>query len=472
MKKFVVMLLSAFIVIFLFSCSSGNVVDTEDTTALQDGEPNEEIVVSEAISILKNGGIDTGAAGSHGGQQTRICRTDHGTYVAFVSYQEDVKYYFYIVKIDDSDNVTVLHKDSCPADAALVNIAQDNNGDIYVTAFPADTTKNASPKYSWLAMYIINREDDGITEIKAGPRFMNSGDFGYAMPMFDFENRKIYAIYSGIGNPGKLSWFTYNIDTGSWQDNCITTVLEDMTHTYFYCFPDGNGGALIVGERDISVDMMPELKIESGTPVYANYLWDKLDLFIIPDMTKGICRMVNIQEADYSRADEGIAPINQNNQNGDVFIDSNGLLHVIYISYLADYDIADGVVTHGETRHAIYSGGECIYNEVMKLNNKDLYYYLRMAENSDGELVLISIPISTEEHLEIYKAADSMGKEWTLIKNERLNWFEDFNVSSFSISCPRNNSLYDGTVDCLAFGYYYKDTEYCTDLYKFSVTLD
>ncbi|MBR5454135.1 MAG: hypothetical protein IKV54_08650 [Clostridia bacterium] len=478
MKKFIAVLSAAFLTLLLFSCSTVEVTDTDDTTALQDSDVNKEIIVSEAVSILEKGGIDSGASGSHGGQQTRICRTDHGTYAAFVSYQDDNKYYFYIVKTDGSDNVTVLYEDWCPADAALVNIAQDNNGDVYVTAFPVDTTQSARPQYSWLAMYVISAETDQVTEIEAKLRFNDtcSGGYGYAMPMFDFENRRIYAIYSGVGDPGKLSWFTYNINTGSWQDECITTVLEDMTHTYFYCFPDGNGGAFVVGERDISVDMMPELKFDSGSPVYASFLWDKLDLFIIPDMTKGDCRMVSIEDADYSRADEGIAPINQNNQNGDVFIDSNGLMHVIYISYLADYDLAGGGETtsakHGEIRHAIYSDGVCIYNEKMKLQNEDLYYYIRMAENSDGELFLITFPINSEEYFEIYKAADGRGEEWTLVKNEKMNWSEDFYVSSFSISCPRNNSLYDGTVDCLVFGYYYNGTVYGTDLYKFSVTLD
>lgn len=468
MKKIITVLLFAFMLLFLLSCG-------EDITAQQDGETNKEIVVSQAVSILEKGGIDSGASGSHGGHQTRICRTEHGTYVAFVSYQDDIRYHFYIVKIDDSDNVTVLYEDSCPADAALVNIAQDNNGDVYVTAFPVDTTRSASPKYSWLAMYVIDHEDDSVTEIKADPRFTNSGDFGYAMPMFDFDNRRIYAIYTRVSDPGMLSWFTYDIDLGSWQDNCVTVYLEDKTHTYLYCFPDGNGGGLIVGERDISVDMMPELKFESGAPVYASFLWDKLDLFIIPDMTKGVCSMVNIQEADYSRADEGIAPVTTNNQYGDVFLDSNGLLHVIYLTYLADYDLPDGgettAVKNREIRHAIYSDGTCIYNEIIKMQNENLPYSIRMAENTDGKLFLIAMTLgyNTTEHVEIYKSVDGMGKEWELVKSEILNGFTGV---SFSISCPRNNSLCDGTVDCLVFGYYYEDSVYCTDLFKFSVKLD
>ena len=141
---------------------------------------------------------------------------------------------------------------------------------------------------------------------------------------------------------------------------------------------------------------------------------------------------------------------------------------------ISRHDLPDGgestAIKNRELRHAIYANGTCLYNELLKMQNENIPYGVRMTQNSNGELFLVAMTMgyNTTEHVEIYKASDTEGKEWELVKSEVLNGFTGV---SFSISCPRNNSLRDDTVDCLAFGCYYIDSVYFTDLFKFSVKL-
>lgn len=430
-------------------------------------------MTAEAVSLLQGDGAPDRADGSHGGQQTRICRTAHGTYAAFVSSQEDDAYRFHIVRIDGGE-ISYLYSDTCPADAALVNIAQDTSGDVYVTAFPADTWKRSGPRSAWLALYVIDPVTDGVTVLKESRPFVGDCSYGYAMPLFDFERRRIYAVYAGIDDPGRLAWFTFDMDRGEWEDGCICAVLDGMAHTYFYCFPDGNGGAVILGERDIPVDAIPELRFGEGGPVLAGYLWDQLDLIFIPDMKEGGCSMVSVQAADYSMGADGIAPINTNNQYGDAFMDGNGLLHIIYLSYFADYGRSDSGTVASESRqirHAVFDGTECLFNERLPLESEPSAYAVRMTENTGGELYIVATTIggSLSEKVEIYRAEDPCGEKWLLEKTMLLS---GFNTASFSISSSRGGSLCDGTVDCLAFAYRPDESgETVTDLYYFTADI-
>lgn len=162
----------------------------------------------------------------------------------------------------------------------------------------------------------------------------------------------------------------------------------------------------MVGERDMPVETDSKIVCGENGPQYAGYLWDKLTLFHIPDMTKPEYEQVLIHDEDYTRADEGICLNINHNQYGDVYLDKNGRLHVLYTTRLLDYTKynghPDGQLAM-EARHAIYEGMTCIYNEPIMFEDhkagKERLYGMRMAEDSNGSLYIIAVPLS------VYKAA-------------------------------------------------------------------
>lgn len=433
--------------------------------------PTPSATVSEAIAICERAGITTGANGYHGGHQPRICHTDHGTYIAFVSYESGGKYYFYIVKTDADNNATVLYQDWCPYDAALVNVAADTNGDVYVATFPINKLNGGTiPEKAWLALYRIDAETDKVTEYKKEQQMgaISANGFGYSQPVFDFENRKIYAMYNGGNKPGMLSWFTFDMNDMKWLDSNYTVQTDILRHAYMYCFPDGNGGVVIVANRDIPVELVDlEFKPNRNPnkpprPKYADYVWDQLDMIVIPDLTKESYSSIVIHEADYSRGSEGIAPNVTNNQLGDAFMDADGRLHILYTVRMLNYNLyngdPDGIISE-EMRHAIYEGTKCVYNEPINFAITDanmlkkINYAMRMAQSKSGNLYIFAVPMdnrSAPRQIEIYRATDALGTEFV---RESITEFENIEdaIMSFSISCPRNGSVQDDVIDCMLF---------------------
>lgn len=437
--------------------------------------PNAE--VSDVSAICSSAGITTGAQGQHGGHQTRICHTEHGTYITFVSYDSAGKYYFYVVKQDENNNTSIVLEDWCPYDAALVNVAADTNGDVYVTAFPINKLDGGTiPETAWLALYRIDAATDKVTEYKKQQQLnaISANGFGYSQPIFDFENRKIYAMYNGGNKPGLLSWFTFDMNTMKWLDTNYTVETNILRHAYMYCFPDGNGGVVIVANRDIPTDLVA-LECKNGKPKFADYVWDQLDMIIIPDLTKASYSSIVIHEADYSRGSEGIAPNVSNNQLGDAFVDANGRLHILYTVKMVNYNLnnghKDGLVSK-ETRHAIYEGTTCIYNETIEFDITDwndlkwMDYSMRMVQSTTGHIYIFAVPLNdsySPKQIEVYRATDELGTQFVLESITELEGVEH-TITSFSVSCPRSDSKNYNTVDCMVFGS-------GKEIYTFNVTI-
>ncbi|MBR5453283.1 MAG: hypothetical protein IKV54_04310 [Clostridia bacterium] len=436
-----------------------------------------EITVSEVESILVANGLRTNqssmwlddGASYHGGQQMRVCHTDRGTYTAFcVDFGGDRTgsiQKFYVTKIDLDRKVSIVYYGEFGSDGneVLVNIAQDTNGDIIVSA--------TSPYH--LGIYVIDKENDEAKEYVAWPEFTgykngyNSN--GYSQTMFDFENRKIYAFFNG-GREGRycFEWFIFDLEEMSWSNGTDTPEggshmsyfanLEGVgRHCYLYPFPDGNGGAYIVSERDIYSDDCKYVE-KDMEPIEdwgsSKFLWDQLDLFHIPDLTSTEnITIETVHRAYVEGGKDGIWSTIANANQGDVFVDSNGYMHITYMYTLFRFLGSDPEFdpkTH--YRHAIYDGTECIFNEELTLPEKGSTSYRPMVRQSpDGKLHLVVAKMNGEgAGIYFYSTDDELGRSWKFEKSAEFG--DGLTASSLTVSAVRDGSVQDGILSAFFYG--------------------
>jgi len=437
----------------------------KDTTAPADTEPTDtpavnpakhEISVSEVESILAANELssnarryDTDACAYHGGHQMRVCHTERGTYAAFArDYGDgDEIQKFYVAKIDNDGKVTILYYGGFEADdgSITVNVCRDTNGDILVTA--------TSTKI--LSVLVFDSETDEMTKYDADPVFSSDEAPGYGQVMFDLQARKIY-LFTAAGSWSSeigdflLEWFVFDLESMKWTESSTYVWLEDIgRHCYMYPLPDGNGGAYMVAVRDEKVAYVADRLTDAGNN---SYVWDRLNLFHIPDLTTGEnITYTTVQFEDDSRGHEGIWSGASGNQYGDVFIDSNGYMHITYRFFLADYAGTHADFdSNSQYKHAVYKGEECIYNEKIDIPS-DSYKKCIVRQSTDGKLHLIVANLGGPDvKLEIYTSEDDIGRTW---KHEKsINVGEKINVDSFSASAVRDGSVQDNVISCFFYG--------------------
>lgn len=493
MKKITRGLLCFLIIAAMFLCSCGEATTPNDqvtgeTTAVTDtptapefADANHTISVSEVDSILAANGLKTNiskwrteACAYHGGQQMRVCHTERGTYAAFArDYGDgDGVEKFYVTKTDNEGKSSVLYYGAITADdgTITVNIAQNTNGDIIVTA----------TSHTTLSAYIFDAETDEMTEYSAKPNFSSDERPGYGQAMFDFENQKIYSFaVSGswateIGD-FLLEWFVFDIESKQWTADSTYMWMEDIgRHAYMYPFPDGNGGAYIVAQRDEKTDFLEGIFSLAGMDTY---VWDRLDLFYIPDLTAGEnITYTTIEYEDTSLGLEGIWTGTNHAHNGDVYVDSNGYMHITYRSSLGDYSGTHETYDKKlEFHHAVYDGMECIFNEQLTMPSVYVSEYKPMVRQStDGRLYLIIAQLWDVENIEkgiqisFYSAADELGREWNFEKT--VNVGAGTVAHSLNLSAVRDGS----TQDNILSGFYYGNGEVgnIRRAYTFNISLD
>ncbi len=415
-----------------------------------------EITVTEAESILAANGLRTNEnrewayPAYHGGQQMRVVHTERGTYTAFVTdFGTGTGIGVYVVmKVDNGGGVTLLYTGEYRADGGTtpVNIGQDLNGDIVVALGCGEA----------LRTLIFDHETDAMTEHSVPHIFASTEDTrhgdrqipAYSQVMFDFANRRIYVFYCGGASTGDwlLEWFTYNMETGEWNDVSTYKWIEGVRrHCYLYPFPDGKGGVYIIAERDDTGELEEEYWGNS------TWLWDELRLFHIPDLTSPEnITWTTIQEAYTERGHDGIWSTATMGHYGCAFMDADGYLHVMYY-------YGAGNAFEPQYRHAIYNVMECVYNErVSCMKETGVPYKLMLAQKTDGTLYMIAYNKNkSKDNAEIYRAEDPLGKTWKL--ETVLSTGVD--GPTYSMSSTRNGSTQDNVVS--GFVYSYKpDTVY------------
>lgn len=487
MKK-ISFFLSLILTFSLLLCScvtdNGNKSDTtvnrdttvSDISVIPDGvEAKHEIAISEIKSILAGNGLRTNinkwtteACAYHGGQQIRVCHTERGTYTAFArDYGDgDGIQKFYVAKIDNAGQVSILYYGGFKADdgTITVNICQDINGNILVTTTSTEV----------LAVYVFDSETDEMTKHETAPVFSSDEIPGYGQVMFDLDNRKIY-LFTASGSWSTeigdclFEWFFFDLETMKWSENSTYVWIEDIgRHCYLYPFPDGERGAYIVAERDEKTEIIGKDRFSlSGLDTY---VWDRLELFHIPDLAvAGDVTYTTVQYEDDTRGLEGIWSTPGYTHNGDVFVDSNGYMHITYRQMLVDYtgthtDFDD----KSQYRHAVYNGMECIYNEEINVDLADSEYKVMVRQSTDGKLHLIVAKLwGTAIELEFYSTDDDIGRSWKQEKSVTVK--DNVRVDSLTLSAVRDGSVQDNILSVFFYG---SDGTSVRSGFTFNISLD
>ncbi len=500
MKKLFALLLTG--LLLLSACGNPSVGET-DTANTDETVPSEtttpspvltpakhEITVDDASSILAANELSVVNAKTHPylayhyGQQMRVVRTERGTYAAFLKYfnvNSGSNSQFYVTKTDHDGNTAILYYGEYPDSGGTVelNIGQDINGDIVVITGGEG-----------LCAYIFDAETDELSVFDPGDyEFSSDSDEesyefkpGYSQTMFDFANRKVYQFYTSNYRSGDyvLEWFVFDLETGEWSTSSLFQRFSIFGRVnYLFPFPDGKGGAYVVGRNGVPVaTLAAEVGYEGD--FFTTYAHDTMYLFHIPDLTStDNVEYIPVHEPDRTGASEGIWSDVNNANSGGVFMDKDGYLHITYVFWL--YDISaqsTGEVIEPQYRHAIFDGMECIYNEKIELPEYDLYQYtqyhqyegsqkLLITQSSDGTLYMIVARQDIPSEILLYKADDALGKSWTFVNRRTIDGI--YNVST-SIGAVRDGSIQDDIVSC--FFYSYRTPEHPKhSAYEFTISL-
>ncbi|MBE6568679.1 MAG: hypothetical protein E7658_00505 [Ruminococcaceae bacterium] len=440
-----------------------------------------QITVDEINSLLAANNLQTNIHSKlpypavHAGQQMRVCHTERGTYIAFsrdFGYETDIAQ-FIVAKIDNDNNVTLLYFGEYAADGSTVpvNVGQDINGNIVVTSATVPVwgqpCKCTAPD---LNVYIFDAETDEMSRYSADAVLdedvdgvLASGEawLGYPQAMFDFENRKVYMFFNGTSTYDfVLEWFTFDLESREWEKHSNYQRFEGIgRHGYFFPFPDGNGGAYIVANRNAENSVVADqLVLAEGNGVLYTYVFDEMRLFHIPDLTSSEnITWTIIHEAYSERGHEGIWSCISNTSYGGAFMDADGYLHVTYQYYISDMINNPGGVDYSKLdpdmqyRHAIFDGMECIYNEKMDIEDTDwLYLKPQITQAADGTLyMIVAKNQSSPLMIKVYKAKDALGKAWEQVSVNTVD--ENKSLRCFSMSQARDGSVQDNIVSCFAY---------------------
>ncbi|MBQ6676427.1 MAG: S-layer homology domain-containing protein, partial [Clostridia bacterium] len=373
-----------------------------------------QFVDGNGTPFLAGGGV-----GAHGGHETRIVRTDDGTYAAYITNatgapdDEHPGWYngvatFDVIKIT-ATGFESIYQGVYPqaAGSCTPNILYDGKHTVYVTIIADGKDRYAStmgtPEFTngiWLEVIEIDTNTDEVS-YHAGPEFYDhtttpfeDHGYGYSQPCLDVEHGRMFMItnggeaedpdYTGYGNQaGYMAWWVYDLNTHTW-DPTPRTIKFFSRRCYMNVYPDGNGGFTMITERCAPT---AELGKALGCTFTTNgYLWDALYLVHIADPLNDCYvgqkpadasgnstvyewvheRDTVIWEPNYaSGAKNFIASAAHYGTAGCTYLDDQNRIHVIYS--LTYYTTPTSKTTKmSAVYHAMYTlSGEVLYNELI-----------------------------------------------------------------------------------------------------------
>lgn len=443
-------------------------------------------LLSTPLNLTEATGASSFTNGIHSGHQTRIVHTSHGDYIAYLSdeiKEGDSAFFneFSIIKVQDG-KAELLYQDYISYCSSSISIFADDKGELYAATLTSNKFNDTpgSKASVNLAIWHVDSQTDEVTGYTATIENQVSTSYGYAQPVIDAANGKIYALFTrGNGDhDGYINWFIFDLATMTWEPT-ERTIYTDWRYNYHFAYADGKGGVVLVTERNALAENLGYPEIPSATLWPADYVWDQLDMFYIPDMyDDSVSYKYSVQEADYSRVADldgdgkctteeerkiSLYPNTKNNHQGSTFLDSEGKLHVLYtVQYLRAaydrstaeesqwhevFDISDPANVKLLTKQQLKLEG---YVEEGGANN----YEFRMAEGSDGTLYMVAMRCDEEipeldSRLLLYQLSEGEdGYDYRLIyQSERLE--EKTINNGFSLADSRSLSLRDNTVSMI-----------------------
>lgn len=451
--------------------------------AQADEEYTIKVDFSDIIDISDAGAnVFAGANSGHGGHQTRIVHTSHGDYTAYItdSIESNGKTMdeFSIIKINDDGTTKVVFREYKVYDTSQVSLFVDNDENVWAVTVGDNKLKDqfdGRVDTIIAAAYRVDKNTNDATGYNVMVQRKTFNGYGYSSFCYDSVNDKIYTLTCSGDEPGELVWLIFDMKTLTW-DGTARAITTKNRQSYPYIYADGKGGMIILNERDIKCTSAgyPEVGNNDGLSAAelakfdrwsANYLWDQLELYYIPDVYKEEFTSVLVAEADYSRVkgetqeernslefrQTNEYPNFQNNRGGDTFLDADGYLHIIYAK---EYQLAAYTreTTERKWIHAVYDISdpnnmkEISSTEIIDDAKLDYWCSFRMYQDERGNLFLISGESNKETasgRIVVYKVNGTPTDGYTY---EELSDKQYEGDSVINISNNRSNSLIDGNI--------------------------
>ena len=265
-----------------------------------------------------------------------------------------------------------------------------------------------------------------ICDKEGEPAYILTSNYNFSITGYGFDPENVTMLIKGL----KM----YKLDAD-----------VDGNYVKVYMLSDGKGGAYMVGTREIWKNDL------DGKLVYENVaegINDSLMLFYIPDLSDG--KTINCTDISLpyeAEGGDGIWSVVNAAENGDVYLDADGNLHVFYTYYHYDHDYEDAAKNAElmadtlKHYHAVYKDGVLVSSEELGIDALTDKSYVRMVETADGSMYLMVCEIGGDStKIDVYCEADG---GWALAMSENLG---DFTAESFSIS-----PVCGDTVDCLVY---------------------
>jgi hypothetical protein len=398
---------------------------------------NAEVEISDAVNLSAACDATASGAGAHGGTQSRICRTSHGTYVAYLGENPKQEAILHVLRIRDGRPTRLLTVPTLVVGSNGVHVVSDADEEVYAIAAGSKFSDGA--ERAVLTAYHVDRNTGATTEYSETIPFGKGSSFGYSSVSIDAARRDIQAIYSGGDAPGYFAWIRFDLTQKRWATKAVVAELA-YRHCYNYGFADGRGGMIILSERDIKNASAGITPSDKGRKINADYVWDELRLFYIGNIAKPDYKTVDVEQAVCDKA-AGLYPTVQNNWKGDTYLDAQGHLHVLYFS-------DDNNRTPGSfNRHTIYDAqGNCQRNEKLPLQEACA---MRMAQSAARRHYIIAMPYERAACVQVWRATDAKGAGYELLAEKKLSNDIRPSYAGLAVSCPRNGSRQDNQIDCL-----------------------
>ncbi len=405
------------------------------------------VMISEALRVDDNGdGSESKicGTGTHGGHEVKVVRTRYGTFAVFVTAdvnQEgrslDEMTFF---EITSSGARRIFKDDFNHSNGSCVpNVLQGTDGKVYIILM----NDGGSAR---LTLYTYDAKTDTYTKDVQTRSFDVPGNqchgYGYTQAVLDNHNGKIYAIFNGGDVPGYVAWFIYDIESGTWEEDCYT-IEVDWRICYANAYPDGNGGFLFIEQRDATVDALRELlgvdfKVQSG------YLWDGIVIVRVADAHKEEFVMKDVFIPEYSTTDSGVRHYKANHYaTGASLLDTRGNLHIMYTTVY-------GAKT--KMYYAVYDNGlNEVRNSEIAFEDKSNNYCPAIVEGTDGKVHILAVNNGSAKQaaLEIWSVSDDFASITKLCDAQTLKVHttgETLKPSNIIVGSIRNATDIDGCV--------------------------
>lgn len=443
-----------------------------------------EVTISDLIDIASSG-VPSGDNAGHGNHQTRIVRTSHGEYACYPTDRGNGTNVneMSVYKIDaEAGTSEVIFQEVKPYDSSQACLIVDNDENVWMVVVSNDSAKeqfDGRDSGVWLAAYRIDAatdDVDGYTSLLPLPA--KGTGYSYSSFYYDPSMNCIYTIgFDGDDSLGDIYWFTFDCSAKEWTG--YGQITTDIRHGYPFMIADGKGGAYVICQDDYgcSAAGYPEIGNNNGLTEAdlatfhrwsANYCWDELDFFYIPDMTVDSWTETTIVPKDYSRVIgdqayryslEGRStneyPGFQMNNGGDMIIDQEGNMHVLYKKtyMLAAYDRSN---TESSIYHDVYDltdpANPVLLSSTLLMEEVSegvVGSYWRLYEATDGTLYYMNTVEEIDDEAVFY-VRKLTGTPATGYTNEVVaeKTFGECD-SNITVANMRSNSLIDDTVDVI-----------------------